>query len=223
MAARQGFRRPTRWRSKSGPARAGRKDARTKHSRRAEGRPNEASRASSWRGSARGTITHHKPPIGKSLKMISTMNRIINLDAWPLRARLLAWPLLGLEPEALAQAQAPPSPVTHSGKEQRLPAAQISRQFRGRWAPNAAACRVEGPATKVVEITGIGWTSFEEGSRVTAAGRAVRKTSYYQVRSFVAEGKGRPARLALRLVGSRLAMSETVSGRSVHRNLERCR
>jgi hypothetical protein len=76
---------------------------------------------------------------------------------------------------------------------------------------------------RVVEVSSIGWTSFEEGSRITANGRVRRGTTYYQVRSFAAEGRSRPGSLALRLIGSRLAMSETVAGRSVHRDFVRCR
>jgi hypothetical protein len=123
----------------------------------------------------------------------------------------------------MAQASTPPSIGTHQGTQQRAAAGEISPQYRGRWAPTVAACRVAGPATRVVEISSIGWTSFEEGSRLIAPGRIVRGTTYYRVRSFAAEGESKPGRLALRLVGSSLVMSEMVAGRSVHRTLLRCR
>ncbi len=138
-------------------------------------------------------------------------------------AGLLVLTLVGLQSGALAKVPPRPIAATDQGKDQRPGDGEISRQYRGRWAPTAAACRVAGPGTRVVEVSSTGWTSFEEGSRVAAPGRVVRGTSYHRVRSFAAEGGSRPARLALRLVGSRLAMSETVAGRSVHRNLLRCR
>jgi hypothetical protein len=74
-----------------------------------------------------------------------------------------------------------------------------------------------------VVVTATGWTSFEEGSRVSAPGKVVRGTLYHEVSSFVSDGASRRGTLALRLAGNRLFMSETVAGRSVHRHLTRCR
>jgi hypothetical protein len=151
------------------------------------------------------------------------MHVFISLNFRVLFAWLPALPLLGVQSELLAQAPAGPTTAADQGKELRTTAGEISRQFRGRWAPTAAACQVDGADTQVVEVSSIGWTSFEEGSRITANGRVRRGTTYYQVRSFAAEERSRPGSLALRLIGSRLAMSETVAGRSVHRDLVRCR
>jgi hypothetical protein len=98
----------------------------------------------------------------------------------------------------------------------------IPALYRGRWAPSLAGCRVNGLRTRTVEITANGWTSFEEGSRVSAPGKVVRGTLYYRVSSFASEGKSKPGTLALRVAGNRLSMSETVEGRSTHRDLLRC-
>jgi hypothetical protein len=74
-----------------------------------------------------------------------------------------------------------------------------------------------------VYVSSIGWTSFEEGSRVTAPGTTGRGTIYFQVKSFAEDGESRPGSLELRLVGAHLRMTETVAGRSIHRNLVRCK
>jgi hypothetical protein len=105
------------------------------------------------------------------------------------------------------------------------PAAQgsIPTSYRGRWAPSARACGVDGPQTQAVEITARGWTSFEDGSRISAPGKVLRGTLYHEVASFGSGGESKRGTLALRLAGNRLAMSETVSGRTVHRHLMRCR
>jgi hypothetical protein len=94
--------------------------------------------------------------------------------------------------------------------------------YRGRWAPSLAACQVNGLRTRAVEITARGWTSFEEGSRVSAPGNMVRGTLYFRIFSFVSDSESQRGTLALRLAGHRLAMSETVAGRSIHRDLVRC-
>jgi hypothetical protein len=99
----------------------------------------------------------------------------------------------------------------------------IPAAYRGRWAPSARACRVDGPQTQAVEITAKGWTSFEDGSRISAPGKVLRGTLYHEVASFGSGGESKRGTLALRLAGNRLAMSETVSGRTVHRHLMRCR
>jgi hypothetical protein len=101
--------------------------------------------------------------------------------------------------------------------------AAIPASYRGRWAPSARACRVDGPQTQAVEITATGWTSFEDGSRISAPGKVLRGTLYHEVASFGSGGESKRGTLALRLTGNRLAMSETVSGRTVHRHLLRCR
>jgi hypothetical protein len=99
----------------------------------------------------------------------------------------------------------------------------IPAKYHGRWAPSLHACRVDGPRTQAVEITARGWTSFEDGSRISAPGKVLRGTLYHEVASFGSGSESKRGTLALRLAGNRLAMSETVSGRTVHRHLMRCR
>jgi hypothetical protein len=135
-------------------------------------------------------------------------------------AWILFLALLG--PATAAFSQAHPEKVPLENKEQQRSASIIPAQYRGRWAPTRRACLVKGPSTEAVEISRSGWTSFEEGSQVIAPGTTRRGTTYYQVRSFAAEGQSRSGSLALRLVGSHLAMSETVAGQPIHRNLVRC-
>ncbi len=140
------------------------------------------------------------------------------------RAMLLALAALSPAPALCGRAPAPSAPGAVRAQEQQRPAgALIAAPYRGRWAPSAAACQGEGPGTQAVQVSSVGWTSFESGSRVIAPGKVRRGTTYYQVRSFAAEGKSRPGTLALRLEGPGLRMSETVAGRAVHRHLLRCR
>jgi hypothetical protein len=108
--------------------------------------------------------------------------------------------------------------LVESASHSSIPAA-----YRGRWASSASACRVKGLQTTAVVITDTGWTSFEDGSRITAPGKVLRGTLYHEVASFGSGGESKRGTLAVRLAGNRLAMSETVSGRTVHRHLMRCR
>jgi hypothetical protein len=136
----------------------------------------------------------------------------MNRSSWlPIMGMLMYTPAI---PEAAASVQ---SAADRIASQSSIPA-----PYRGRWAPSDRACRVAGPQTEAVEVTATGWTSFENGSRVSAPGQVVRGTLYHEVSSFGSDGESRRGTLALRLAGNRLAMSEIVAGRTVHRHLIRC-
>jgi hypothetical protein len=124
---------------------------------------------------------------------------------------------------AISGASAPARSAAAGASDRTTAQATVPALYRGRWAPSARACRVAGLHTQAIEVTATGWTSFEDGSRVSAPGKVVRGTLYHEVSSFGSGGKSRRGTLALRLAGDHLAMSETVSGRTVHRHLIKCR
>jgi hypothetical protein len=140
--------------------------------------------------------------------------------------RRLNWlSLVGLVMCTLATSAAAASTMSTAARvaDQSTAGGAIPASYRGRWAPSLHACRVDGPRTQAVEITAKGWTSFEDGSRILAPGKVLRGTLYHEVASFGSGGESKRGTLALRLAGNRLAMSETVSGRTIHRHLMRCR
>ena len=98
----------------------------------------------------------------------------------------------------------------------------IPRQFHGHWAPSPRACHDRGPSTQVVTIDRRGWTSFEEGARVTRYTQMLRGVHHFRIISFGGADET-PGTLALRLERGRLAMTETVRGRSTNKSLVRCR
>jgi hypothetical protein len=149
-------------------------------------------------------------------------NKDSTVEGFNILGMLLAVAALAPASPVSGRAPALSATMVRAQEQQRPASALIAAPYRGRWATSFAACRVEGPNTQAVEISSIGWTSFEDGSRVSAPGKWRRGTTYFQVQSFVAEGESRPGTLALRLEGPRLAMSETVAGRSVHRRLLKC-
>lgn len=98
----------------------------------------------------------------------------------------------------------------------------IPARFHGQWASNARACQHTGPMTTIVTLNGGGWSSWEEGARVVRRGPVRSGTHHFGTRRFGGPD-AHPGSLAVRLAGSRLAMSETVLGQTTHRMLVRCR
>jgi len=99
--------------------------------------------------------------------------------------------------------------------------ASIPAQFHGDWAPSARACRDRGPSTQVVTISGRGWTSFEEGARVTRYTQIRRGVHWFRIVSYGGADEN-PGTLALRRDRNILALSETVAGQTRNQRLVRC-
>ena len=98
----------------------------------------------------------------------------------------------------------------------------IPAQFHGRWAENQRACRAQH-FTSVITIDQDGWSSFEEGGRVSRVGQVRRGTHYFRLNNYAGaeETKGS---LALRRDGPRIVMTfHDDKAKPVHYTMIRCR
>ena len=102
------------------------------------------------------------------------------------------------------------------------PQPSIPAQFHGRWAENQPACTTEH-FTTVITINRQGWSSFEEGGRVTRVGQVRRGTHYFRLSNYVGADETAGS-LAMRRDGPRVVMTFQDDGaQPVHYTLIRCR
>lgn len=128
-----------------------------------------------------------------------------------MKTAIAAFAVLTVAGSGLAEAQ----PGRRSG-------ASIPGQFHGRWAQNQAACRTQH-FTTVITIDRRGWSSFEEGGRVTRVGQVRRGTHYFRVANFAGADETAGS-IAMRRQGARLIMTfDEDNGDPVHYTLIRCR
>lgn len=101
--------------------------------------------------------------------------------------------------------------------------ASIPAQFRGRWAENQRACRGPEHSQTIITVDRGGWSSFEEGGRVTRVGPVRGATHNFRVHNFAGPSETDGA-MALRRNGNRLTMTFNVQGGAPTRHdLVRCR
>jgi hypothetical protein len=102
------------------------------------------------------------------------------------------------------------------------PGGSIPSQFHGRWAENQAACRTQH-FTTVITIDRRGWSSFEEGGRVTRVGQVRNGTHYFRLDNYAGANETSGS-LAMRRVGPRIVMTFQDDGaRPNHHTMIRCR
>jgi hypothetical protein len=100
--------------------------------------------------------------------------------------------------------------------------ASIPVHFHGRWAENQRACRPRHFTTAITIDRG-GWSSFEEGGRVTRVGQIRRGTHYFRMRNYAGADESTGS-LALRRYGRSIVVTfQDDNEKPVHRTLIRCR
>ena len=98
----------------------------------------------------------------------------------------------------------------------------IPAHFHGRWARNQRACGRQH-LTTVITIQEDGWSSFEEGGRVSRAGQVRRGTHYFRLSNYAGATESQGS-LAMRREGPRIIMTFQDDGaQPVNYSLTRCR
>lgn len=99
----------------------------------------------------------------------------------------------------------------------------IPAQFHGRWAETPRACRGPEHTETIITVNRRGWSSFEEGGRVTRVGQVRRMTHHFRVHNWAGANETNGS-LALRRQGQRLVMTfHEDRGQPVHYTMVRCR
>jgi len=99
----------------------------------------------------------------------------------------------------------------------------IPSQFHGKWAPSARACRGSPATENIVEITGTGYSGFEETTEAHRATGVRNGTHYFRVTNHTLPEVETPGTLALRLTPRGLALSSVVRTGTTHWSMVRCR
>jgi hypothetical protein len=99
----------------------------------------------------------------------------------------------------------------------------IPAHFHGRWAETPRACRGQENVETIITVNARGWSSFEEGGRVTRVGQVRRGTHYFRVHNH-SGAEETMGSIALRRQGARLIMTfDEDNGPPVTYDLVRCR